>query len=74
MTEIHITTDERGLTTARVTGRGPEMVEAMLYGTVRILRSALRPGGELEDAVADYGQLLLAIAREEENDHGHDNH
>lgn len=72
MTEIRISTDERGLTTVRVTGRSPEIVAAMSRATVWILRSALRPGVELEDVVETYGELLLAICREEENDHGHD--
>lgn len=72
MTEIHITTDERGLTTARATGNSAAIFAALPIATVHFLRSALRPGVELEDAVADYGQLLLEIVREEENDHGHD--
>ena len=71
MTEIHITR-ERGLTTARATGNSAAIFAALTTATVHLLRSALRPGVELEDAVADYGQLLLEIVREEENDHGHD--
>lgn len=72
MTEIHITTDERGLTTARATGNSAAIFAALPTATVHLLRSAPRPGVELEDAVADYGQLPLEIVREEENDHEHD--
>ena len=46
MTEIRISTDERG------------DLCGLAHRTVHFLRSVLRPGVELEDAVADYGQLL----------------